>query len=155
MTRITRCRNCGGYVSEQWSRKEKCPSCGGDLEREDIDLGPAQITPRLLNIVGIMVVVISLVVIFILSASDGLDRSNSAVLIVLTIIGAIMFLFSLYFQYDLRRKAEKAHASSLSTRKEKKLRTSPGENRSPVRAGRIEASGMPPARASKIPVRKR
>lgn len=154
MTKIAMCRTCGEYVSEQWSRKESCPSCGGIIEREDVDLGPAQMIPRLLNVLGVLLIIISLAVILMFAASSGLERSNGAVLMVLTVIGALMFLSSLYFQYDLGRKAEKVHMDPTTRRKEKRLRSRPGDRRGPVRTGRVEGPGKSPQKASKIPVRK-
>ncbi|MEA3559634.1 MAG: hypothetical protein U9R75_10305 [Candidatus Thermoplasmatota archaeon] len=152
MTGVARCQGCGEYASEIWGRKDVCPSCGGKLLREDVEM-PLSRIPRVLNIFGILAMLFVMVIFIYLLAGSAGSGTPRVIMVIVAVLAGVCFLSSLALQYKLESNARIEHSTRFNIRKKRKLRVMDNEmNR--IRKGSVKRRRPRGITASKIPIRK-
>ncbi|OYT44343.1 hypothetical protein B6U90_05505 [Thermoplasmatales archaeon ex4484_6] len=110
MVRIGRCTSCGRYMSEVFTARDNCPSCGGAVDHIDEEMGPISHISRIFNVGGLALIILSVMVLLLFSNDRGISGGGTASLI-LVLSGIFFFVLSLVSQLLLTRGAISSHRS--------------------------------------------
>ncbi len=114
MVAIGRCTSCGSFVQELWKEKTNCSKCGGHVEHLEVDMGPVTYVPRALNIGGLILMVVGIGLLLIGTAGKNGSNSTNSGTLILIVSSVLLFIFSLFVQVMINRKAIERRSSVRS-----------------------------------------
>jgi len=154
MARIARCKRCGEPIDERWTTKERCPSCGGEIERVGMDLGPMERLPRYLKWAGALL--LATAGLLFLTVLIGLTSVSFWVIFPLSMGSMVLLVSSLACQKYIADKALVLAPEPRPRRVQRRIRGSETvreSGRTGADAGGQDRVGRP--KASKVLVRSR